>query len=50
LILAAAWTAGAFVDRLRRSLTHLEVRSLSCSPPAFAATTQAADSHFWIQT
>jgi len=45
---AASWTAGAFVGRLRRSLTHLGVRSLACSPSAFAATAQAADSQFRI--
>ena len=29
-----------------RSLTHLEVRSLACSPAAFASTAQGADSRF----
>ena len=45
-ILAARWTAGARVGRFRRSLTHLGVRSLSCSLPAFAATAQRADSRY----
>jgi len=36
-----------------RSLTHLQVRSLSCSPAAFASAAAAADSRFrtpWIST
>jgi hypothetical protein len=40
---AATRTVGAFVGRLRRSFTHLQVRSLPCSPSAFAATAQVAD-------
>jgi hypothetical protein len=43
---AAPWAAGAPVDRLRHSLTHLEVRSLACSPAAFAATVRGADSRY----
>ena len=38
--------ADACVGRLRRSLTHLEVRSLPCSPSAFASTPHGADSRF----
>ena len=38
--------ADACVGRLRRSLTHPEVRSLSCSPPAFASTTHGANSRY----
>ena len=44
---AARWAADACVGRLRRSLTHLEVRSLACSPSAFASTAQRADSRFF---
>jgi len=46
IVLAAAWDADARVGRLRQSLTHLEVRSLLCSPPAFASTARGADSQF----
>jgi len=46
LILAAPWNADACVGRLRQSLTHLEVRSFLCSPPAFASTPHIADSQF----
>ena len=46
---AAPWTAGACVGRLRQSLTHLGVRSLLCSPSAFAATAQGADSPFAVR-
>jgi hypothetical protein len=45
-ILTARWAADARVGRLRRSLTHLQVRSLLCSPAAFASTVQRADSRF----
>ena len=38
LILAAPWSADACVVGSARSLTHLQVRSLACSPSAFAST------------
>jgi len=43
---AAPWNADACVGRLRQSLTHLEVGSFLCSPPAFASTPHNADSQF----
>jgi len=45
---AAPWDADAGVGRLRHSLTHLGVRSLLCSPAAFASTPLVADSHFMM--
>jgi hypothetical protein len=44
--MAANWTTDACVGRIRRSLTHLLVRSVSYSPPAFASADQSADSRF----
>ena len=46
LIGAAARDADAGVGRVRRSLTHLGVRSLLCSPTAFASTPLVADPQF----
>ena len=44
--IGGAVDADARVGRLRQSLTHLQVRSLLCSPPAFASTPHGADSRF----
>ncbi len=43
---AARLAVDAGVGRLRRSLTHLGVRSLAYSPPAFISTALLADSQF----